>query len=356
MEMNKRKIFDFNKRQLGLSLVELLMVIAVGSILIIALVMFVGRAFNISREQVEQTRTTEDARIQLERMSDTIRNSRPVDCNDDGYTDSDWLVAASNTGVMVISNTDEDATPEKVHYYLDEGSSDLMRQVIQMNATCSETPEAAQIIARTVRNQESVTPVFSYYDIAGNKIEPDADGTISSGSLSDVVQVGVDLVVDVNEQQEPSAYELSTRVTVRSEVCEEGDCGEKQCYEPESKALGSLDYFGDFAYDAFYQCSSYCDPGVEPLQESCCDWSVGFNGNSVGNTVNAYCVCGGSGIPANVDEADIVNNVTVNEYSDLFRDCWNGTTCGMYIKGTAYSNPPSCFSAGSTGQFACQCP
>lgn len=72
----------------GFSIVEMMFVVAVASLLIVGVTVLIGRFFTVSRTQFELTRTTEDARIHLGRMTEAIRNARTVQCASGGTTTS----------------------------------------------------------------------------------------------------------------------------------------------------------------------------------------------------------------------------------------------------------------------------
>lgn len=182
-----------------MTLQEVLMMVAISSILILAITAFFGRGLASSRLQFEQVLTTEDARIQLERMSDALRNAR-----DDGV--NPWLISAGANDLKVYSNVDADEDNEEVRYFVE--STDLKRGVKQPGAT----EEVVQIVARSVRNISQGQDLFLYYDIDGNVIDP------LSATASNVRQIEFVLMVDVSDVQEPGIATIRTRITPREVV------------------------------------------------------------------------------------------------------------------------------------------
>lgn len=193
----------------GFSIVELLIGIAVLAILIVAVTMLSGRFFTVSREQFEQTRTTEDARIQLERMTDVIRNARTIDCDGNDKADKPqegWLQTADPARMVFYSNIDADAVPERVTY--EQTGNDLRRTVDQDTPTpCSFNPGSPQVMARSLHNT-TAQPVFSY--IAG-------DGTTMTApiTLSQVVRVRAQLIIDAEGRNLSNATQIVTDITPR---------------------------------------------------------------------------------------------------------------------------------------------
>lgn len=244
----------------GFSIVELLMATAITVIVVIALTMFAGRSFNVSREQFEQVRITEDARIEMERMSDTIRNAKFIDLNGDTFTDATnerWLQSAKNYELVIYTNIDSDPELEKIDYFLDPGSTDLHQTVTQLDNTGQPvgTPVTYQIV-RTVRNRttaEAAAPasctidaecplsdqcivssclppyIFTYYTYGSPSqapiLLPASDtASLSTGDIARVGRIGIRLIVDINERQKPTAVNLYTDVTPRSSPCNSTNC------------------------------------------------------------------------------------------------------------------------------------
>lgn len=193
----------------GFSIVELLIGVALLAILIGAVTALSGRFFTVSREQFEQTRTTEDARVQLERMTDVIRNARTIDCDGNGKADKTqegWLQAADAARIIFYSNIDRDSAAERITY--EKAGNDLIRTVEQDTTTaCSFTPSAPQVVARSLYNTNA-QPLFSY--IAGN-------GTTMTTpvNLSQVIRLRVQLIIDAEGQNFDNAAQIVTDITPR---------------------------------------------------------------------------------------------------------------------------------------------
>lgn len=175
----------------GFSIIELSIAMAVGAIIIGAVVLFVGRGFGISRVNFEQVRITEDARNLLERVSDTIRNARDVG-------GASWLEVAEQYEISVYANVDADPDVEKVRYFLQQAT--LSRGVIQPVGNGNYPPglEKITVVAKSVRNFEQGVPLFTYY-----------------ASSEGVISVDITLIVDANIFQPPPFATVHTLVTPR---------------------------------------------------------------------------------------------------------------------------------------------
>lgn len=180
----------------GLTLVELSIGIAVGMILLGVLVLFMTRGVNLSREQTEQKRITEDARVQMERMSDAIRDARSIDVTNDGAAtlpSENWRQGGSDYDIQFYSNIDEDPEIERVHYFLD--GVELKRGLRDPYSSVEET---VVVVARSIRNRERQRPLFTFTSGEGQ------------------TQVGIVLLVDVNPRQAPGVAEVATIVVPRA--------------------------------------------------------------------------------------------------------------------------------------------
>ncbi len=140
----------------GYSLIELMVVISISSIIIVSLVRLMATAIPVYRSTVAQTMSNETARVQLKRISDEIRNSRPSD------TGAFPIVEASPNRIVFYANIDSDAATERVRYELT--GTDLVRGVVKPTGSplaYDVATEAVVTVARSIRNGS--TSLFTYY-------------------------------------------------------------------------------------------------------------------------------------------------------------------------------------------------
>lgn len=347
------------------------MTVAVGivGILVLVLASFVGRSFQISREHFEQVRITEDARIQMERLSDTIRNARYLDCNSDGDVSDvgeNWLQAATDYEMIIYTNVDNDTDAERVRYFVDTTIEDevthLQRGVTEPGvATCDFSgAERVTTVMETLRNATEAQPIplFTYF---ANRDDSSQLGL--PVTLTNVARVRMQLIVDQSAVQHPSAADLYTDVAIRAYGCNEGECGGSACIVLDT-ANGTYPYAGDFADEAFADCKDYCATNGSLPADECCGWSVGFDyifpGTQQGGTdlnpenlVWAACQCQSATIPDGLTPTTL----SPGNYSDYVRECLDGTTCGNDSSGNPISGDPIC-DAGclqTPGECACFC-
>ena len=181
----------------GVSIIELVIWIAIAGLLLVAMSILLGNGLRSNRFQFEQVLITEDARRQLELMSDTLRDAR----NDGG---NNWLVAAEDNSVTIRGDADFDGVIEQVRYFLD--GDDLKRGITELDDT-----EIVRTVARSIRNSVEGDALFTYYDAEGNQL------AASAATATTVERISLQLAVDVSEQQVPGAGEIITEVKPRAE-------------------------------------------------------------------------------------------------------------------------------------------
>jgi len=215
-----------------MTLTEVLVATAIGVALIFGVMLWIRTSLSVSRHQLERARNTDQARVQLQRIGDVIRNSQYMDCLDDvgdpgtdGHTDTHWLVADQwlptedpfdrDFYLEVYSNIDSDADIELVGYYYIPERAELYRAVGEHNSSdpdpCLFVNPQLQLIMSGLRNNTD-EPVFSYFGINGEE------------ELIEPLRVGITLVAGNSESSELSPVTVSTVVTPRSVPCQEADC------------------------------------------------------------------------------------------------------------------------------------
>lgn len=181
---------------LGVTLTEMLVVVLITGLIVAALALFVGRGFEIPREQAEQGAIVADAHVQLERLSDTLRNARAV-------SGQNWVTSASACGLTVRTNADADATSELVRYELND-ATDILRRRVNSGAWAT--------VARSVRNSCATMPIFTYYSLGGGRA---LKLQSAPPNLTEIDRIVIRLVIDVDTSQGPGPATVETEVTPR---------------------------------------------------------------------------------------------------------------------------------------------
>lgn len=180
------QIFSSRRPSLGLTLVELLIAVGVFGLIIAAISLFITRGTASSRSTTQQARNIEDARTNLTRIQDMIRNAQYPDAS------TFWLKQAAGNEIIFFANTDDDPEVEQVRYTLN-GSS-LERGITQPAAA----GEDVVVTAKSLQNQAAGQPVFTFLPDAAN-----------------VERIGIHLVVDHDPAKEPPTLQVDTEATPR---------------------------------------------------------------------------------------------------------------------------------------------
>lgn len=338
----------------GFSFIEILIVIAVASILIIALTILIGRAFQLPREYSEQFRITEDIRVQLTRLAMAIRNSQEVTCSDG--TIKARIINPLPYDMTLVSNNNQ-----MVRYYIDpEAPNELKRSAADLELTdlcgAGGTPTTLTLM-RTLRNYERQLPIFSYFDSEG----------LPTSDPKAIVRVDLRLVVDVSSQQYPGAGQAETSVSLRGKACANGQCdvsGDAACsfnqyVDPLIKEYAyNLD---DFADDARASCQSYCGDST-PGQ--CCPWDIGYYWDGAADgTVYSVCQCSvgwHEGIPSNLPSSPTTTPIAPGDsyFTEFYRQCWNGAcknSDNQIVAGTVHCDLACLVTSPSPQPHQCVC-
>jgi prepilin-type N-terminal cleavage/methylation domain-containing protein len=188
----------------GFTLVELMVVIAISSILMVGMIRFMAGGLTQYRSTFLQSLADETARVQLKRMSHDIRSA------EQSATGAFPIVEASPQRFIYYANTDK-ATVNRIRYEL--VGTDLVRGVTKPSGspiTYNTSTEQVTVIARDVQN--GANPVFYYY----GSDYPSNGSPVSSGSIADITYVSFTLTIDADTAHDPAAVVLQSQVQLRN--------------------------------------------------------------------------------------------------------------------------------------------
>lgn len=188
----------------GMTLAELLVTIAILSVVTTAIMGLIQSFYKDNAYLLEETSALASAR---KGVSDASRYVREASYGDDGA----YPIAVAGTSTLTFySDTDQDSLVERVQYSLIDGT--LYRSITNATGSPPVYPAAAaatSTIATDVRNT-SATPIFSYYDASGTQL------STTSPSLVSITSVQVHLLVDLNPNRAPNVFELTQSSTLRN--------------------------------------------------------------------------------------------------------------------------------------------
>lgn len=188
----------------GMTLAELLVTIALVSVISIALMDMVQSFYKDNAYLVEETSALASARGGV---NAAVKAMREASYGDDG---SYPIVSVGTSTITFFADTDQDAAVEKIHVYLLNGV--LYQTVTHSAGTPPTYPAAAAAtttIATDVRNT-AASPLFTYFDSSGAQL------SATSTNVSAISSVQVQLLVDLNPNRAPNVYLLSQSVTLRN--------------------------------------------------------------------------------------------------------------------------------------------
>lgn len=192
----------------GVSLVELVMAIALLSIVMTGMSLFFVRVWQTQSFTLRVGQVSLAASKGVESVIDLIRNART------GADGSFPVVTATETEFSFFADRDQDGTIERIHLFYDAGSTPKQLKYGIRNPTSGTPPtyssgdESVSTLATFVVNTSS-EPIFTYYD---------RDNILLSASptVSDIRMVNVSIRVNSDPSSGFDAIEFSSFGSLRN--------------------------------------------------------------------------------------------------------------------------------------------
>lgn len=199
-----------NKYQTGYTLMEMLLVVALVSIVGVVVSKFQKDVFSFNRYFSNSLSAGDSAQKLLRPMTAEIRSASPS--NNGSYP----IEAIADNSFTFYSDIDNDGLKEWVRYSL--SGTVLSKETIKPTGnplTYVTANKVTKVFMTGVRNIADGIPIFTYYD---STYTGGAGGIVSasSGSLSNVRLIGVKIRIDPDTNQSPNALEVSTQVAIRN--------------------------------------------------------------------------------------------------------------------------------------------
>lgn len=191
--------------QLGMSIIEILVVVSISGIVLMALLRFLVAGYPLSKTTVLQQRSTETARIHLKRIVKSLRESRHSD------TGAYPLVATEPQRIVYYANVDSDPATERVR--LELTGTNLVRGVIEPTGNpliYDQNNEVTTTIVATVMN--GTEKIFSYY--TGDY--PVDTNELTPTDLTEVKYIALNLIIDADPAIDPPAIQVKSQVQLRN--------------------------------------------------------------------------------------------------------------------------------------------
>jgi prepilin-type N-terminal cleavage/methylation domain-containing protein len=184
-------------RDLGFTLMEILVSISILVIVVLLGGQFIIEGFDILRFQSEQEEVIQNARRAMNNLSLDLREARSSERGD--YP----LSLIQPQELVWYGDIDNDGEAERIRYSL--SGSDLYRTVTEPGPLMDYTGAiATTTIASYVSN--GATPVFTYYDSTNSE----------TLAINQVRLVGVYLMVNINPDLAPDHYEIESYIHLRN--------------------------------------------------------------------------------------------------------------------------------------------
>lgn len=194
-----------NKNQQGVTVIEMLIILAVFSIISAAIYGFISISLRAQTKSFAEIEAATNARKAIFSMSDNIRNTIQ------SATGSYPIQNASNQSLTFFANIDQDPDIERIRYFL--SGSDLRMGVIQPQGIPVSYPEASEqisTIARFIRN--GADPIFYYYD----KDYTGTQAPLNPSDIGNIRLIKIVLVADSDPNRNPPATTMETKVQLRN--------------------------------------------------------------------------------------------------------------------------------------------
>lgn len=187
----------------GFSLIEMLVVIALTTIVTLAVANIISTFYSYNAYTVAQTSELSEARRGMHRM---IRDLREMTFADNGQFP---LNNFATTSILFFSDIDRDESVELVEFELI--GTTLYKYIYDAVGTTysTSTPDQTEVLSYYVQNGIESTPIFRYYNVDGSE-------TTSIADIADVRYITVDLIINVDPIRNPGEFTLRSSAALRN--------------------------------------------------------------------------------------------------------------------------------------------
>jgi type II secretory pathway component PulJ len=193
-------------RHFGFTLVEMLVVIAIYTLLIVAITSSVAQIYKTNSYTFEQANEVEAARRSI---GIWVRDAREMTLGADGSYPVEIL---QNNKMGFYSDIDRDSTVEYVEYSL--SSTTLTKKTFQPVGTppvySTSTADTTEILSTYVQNGLQNVPVFTYYNATGTVLAS------PSAMLTDMRYIVMKVIVNIDPARSPGEFMLHASAAPRN--------------------------------------------------------------------------------------------------------------------------------------------
>jgi prepilin-type N-terminal cleavage/methylation domain-containing protein len=189
----------------GMTLVETIVVLALFTILSLAIMNGVASFYRYNAYTIAQSYQIDNARRGVESL---VRDIREMTYADDGAFP---LVTKNDYSISFFSDIDRDNSVELVEYRLT--NTTLTKNIYDSSGSpltySTSTPTQSIIISEYVQNLNQSIDVFTYYNGAGLVAS-------SSASVSDIRYIDVKLIINIDPIRDPGEFMLNSSASLRN--------------------------------------------------------------------------------------------------------------------------------------------
>jgi len=194
-------------KQFGFTLIEILVVIAITSLVAVGINAYVTQGVRLWNSTVDKIEAQKNVRQALNIMMGEMREMLPSD------NGSYPLMSTQDLSVEFYTNIDSDSKREKIKYELIDGT--LYRWAVKSNEAQPPQYPAYTMDDRTIvtKNITNSSIIFRYYD---NTYNGETDPLSSPFDLNDVSLIQVTLEIDENLNEPPEPFTIETGISLRN--------------------------------------------------------------------------------------------------------------------------------------------
>ncbi len=199
------KRFPYCYQSKGFTLVEVMVTVAIATILFIMVFDFFSQSIKIQDFVSEQNQAVSDARKGMSTFTKELREATYAD------TGAFPLAEASENSLIFYSDIDTDINIERIHYYLEEAI--LYKGVLEPSGSPLDYTgeETVTVISYSVYNEAN--PLFTYY---ADDYPEDATALTYPADLSLITLIKMHLAVNVDPENVPETFTLDVFAQVRN--------------------------------------------------------------------------------------------------------------------------------------------
>lgn len=190
-------------RPFGFTLIETVVVVALTTFVMLALMSLIRYFYQTNAYTLEQTQAVHSARTSLEHTMSDIRQASY------GADGSYPVLAAATSTITFYADTDGNGNVDRLRYYL--SGTTLYRGTTGSAGdppSYAGQPEQTTLVVGNIRNSTS-TPLFAYFDTNGVALTAPV-------SIAAIASVRITVYTDVNPNRAPTVYMLLGSATLRN--------------------------------------------------------------------------------------------------------------------------------------------